>query len=483
MLWQFHIVLGHLYRQQIFFLSHVLDIPRTYIRSVYVSGIFYFGDLAGNLFVHIPQVRQQLCIFPRSFTQTPGLFFFQVFSTSLGHVLHFYMCGIAGNLFVHILQMLWKFHIFPLSFIRTSGLFFSGFLHIPGTCTAFLHVCSIFIQDIYPYNYLCTSCRCSKNFAYFQDIYPGLFFLQIFCTSPGHVLHLYMSETYVFRMFTHQISCVHPTDASEILHLPKPFTQTPGLFLLGFPHFPGTFTTFEYHQNCWHIMFQIFSHWFHCAHPADPLELPHFSRTFIRTWESFFWVFCTSPGHVLPLHCTCCCHLLFHIFSHQCMWTSCRCFRNSTFFWDIYTHMRVLFPAFLHIPRTCTTFAYVAGVLNFGNLAANLVVQILQMLWEFRIFSGYLFGFSLAIYMDSRVTSWGLPNYYPQANTSHVNHTWWLGPTFTLKWHYISGPTYGAMPCMGIGPIWVALWSYRTIANLYCYGIIGTPASTCDICS
>ena len=24
-----------------------------------------------------------------------------------------------------------------------------------------------------------------------------------------------------------------------------------------------------------------------------------------------------------------------------------------------------------------------------------------------------------------------------------------------------------------------SLWSYRTIANLYCYGIIGTPASTC----
>ena len=25
-----------------------------------------------------------------------------------------------------------------------------------------------------------------------------------------------------------------------------------------------------------------------------------------------------------------------------------------------------------------------------------------------------------------------------------------------------------------------SLGSYRTIVNLYCYGIIGTPASTCD---
>ena len=116
-----------------FFLSDVPDIPRTCIRSVHVSGIFYFGDLAGNLFVHIPQVLRQLCIFPGSFIRTPGLFFW-VFRTSLGHVLHFYMCLIAGNLFVHILQMLWKFCIFPRSFTWTPGLFFLGFLHIPETC-------------------------------------------------------------------------------------------------------------------------------------------------------------------------------------------------------------------------------------------------------------------------------------------------------------------------------------------------------------
>ena len=140
--------------------------------------------------------------------------FFRVFCTSLRHVLHFYMRVIAGNFFVHILQMLWQFHIFPGSFIRTPGFFWGGFPHIPETSTAFLHVCDswqsicahpadapeiphfsqviytdirvvffgfsahprdmycilhvcgIFIQDIYPPNYLCTSCIYSESFAF-----------------------------------------------------------------------------------------------------------------------------------------------------------------------------------------------------------------------------------------------------------------------------------------------------------------------------
>ena len=54
------------------------------------------------------------------------------------------------------------------------------------------------------------------------------------------------------------------------------------------------------------------------------------------------------------------------------------------------------------------------------------------MLREFRIFSGYLFGF------------------FP-------------GHLYGLQGHLIVGPTYGAMPCMGIGPIWVA---YEAIGQL-----------------
>ena len=47
----------------------------------------------------------------------------------------------------------------------------SGFPHIPGTCTAFLHVWDIFIQAIYPPIYLSTSRRCSENYTFFPNIY------------------------------------------------------------------------------------------------------------------------------------------------------------------------------------------------------------------------------------------------------------------------------------------------------------------------
>ena len=55
-----------------------------------------------------------------------------------------------------------------------QGCFFYGFPHIPGTSTAFLHLCGIFIQNIYP-----------------------------------------------------QIICVHSADALELPHFPGTFTQTP----------------------------------------------------------------------------------------------------------------------------------------------------------------------------------------------------------------------------------------------------------------
>ena len=149
---------GHLHRHQGYFFR----VFRTSLRHVLQ---FYMCVIAGNFFVHILQMLRQFRIFPGSFTWTPGLFFWG-FRTSLRHLLHFYMCVIAGNSFVHILQMLRKFRIFPRSFTQTSGLFFSGFPHTPGTCTAFLHVCGIFIQDIYPPNYLCTSCMYSESFAF-----------------------------------------------------------------------------------------------------------------------------------------------------------------------------------------------------------------------------------------------------------------------------------------------------------------------------
>ena len=72
---------------------------------------------------------------------------------------------------MYISEVLRKFCIFPRSFTWTPGLLLSGFLHIPETCTAFLHVCDIFIQAIYPPIYLSTSCRCSENYWFFPTIY------------------------------------------------------------------------------------------------------------------------------------------------------------------------------------------------------------------------------------------------------------------------------------------------------------------------
>ena len=93
------------------------------------------------------------------------------------------------------------FHIFSETITWTPGLFFSGFLHIavvffpgfphiPRRCTAFLPVCDIFIRDIFPANYLCTSRRCSRHFAFFPGQLPRHLgcFIQVFCTSKCPML-------------------------------------------------------------------------------------------------------------------------------------------------------------------------------------------------------------------------------------------------------------------------------------------------------
>ena len=80
------------------------------------------------------------------------------------------------------------FRIFSETITWTPGLFFSGFLHIVRTCTAFLPVCDIFIRDIYPENYLCTSCRCSGHFVFSQDNYPNTWVVLFRFSTHLHVL-------------------------------------------------------------------------------------------------------------------------------------------------------------------------------------------------------------------------------------------------------------------------------------------------------
>ena len=78
--------------------------------------------------------------------------------------------------------------------------------------------------------------------------------------------------------------------------------------------------------------------------------------------------------------------------------TCCGCSRYSAFSRDIYLTSRVVLLDFPHIPRTCTTFACVANIFYFGDLAANLFVHMPWMLREFHIppgqqglfFSGFL---------------------------------------------------------------------------------------------
>ena len=89
---------------------------------------------------------------------------------------------------MYIPEILRKFHIFSGSFTWTPGLLLSGFLHISGTCTAFLHVWDIFIQAIYPPIYLSTSCRCSENYRFFPNIYldtNSVFSWEIYLKTMG----------------------------------------------------------------------------------------------------------------------------------------------------------------------------------------------------------------------------------------------------------------------------------------------------------
>ena len=90
--------------------------------------------------MHIPQVLRQLCIFPRSFTWTPGLFFLGFphipgTCTALLHVFDSwkFICAHPADA-PAILNFFWVIY-------TDTRVFFSAVPHIPETCTAFLHVC------------------------------------------------------------------------------------------------------------------------------------------------------------------------------------------------------------------------------------------------------------------------------------------------------------------------------------------------------
>ena len=166
--------------------------------------------------------------------------------------------------------------------------------------------------------------------------HPGCFFG--FSTHPWDMYCiLTCGGPMLFRIFSHQIMCVHPADALKILELPATFTWTWGCFFLGFGTswrcsrnstfsqdiYPdaGVFS-FGYYAHYIMQMLQIFlGHlprhrgcFFRLFHTLHHPAAPAFLGTFTQTWELFFLGF---------LHTT-----------------SCRC---ASFSWDIYTDMVVFF--------------------------------------------------------------------------------------------------------------------------------------------
>ena len=137
-----------------------------------------------------------------------------------------------------------------------------------------------------------------------------------------------MCVTYLFQTFTHQMICVHPTDAPEILHFPGRFTWTPGLFYFGF----------SAHLCDMCFIFASASH----------IYSGHLSTTLFVYILQMFQKFHIFLGH-LPAHHGCFSQV-FCIFS-QDNYLDTRVvffFRFSAHPWDIYICVSYLFKTFTH---------------------------------------------------------------------------------------------------------------------------------------
>ena len=103
----------------------------------------------------------------------------------------------------------------------------------------------------------------------------------MFLPSLGHVLHLHRGCHILFWAFSHQFVCAHPADALEIPHFSRVSIRTPGWVCLDFPHIARTCTTFL------HVPSILY---FGCLATKSP----------------FFWVFCqyfTIP-HIIDMDST-----------------------------------------------------------------------------------------------------------------------------------------------------------------------------------
>ena len=190
MFWENVEFLEHLQKQDVhtWFVEDIPDIPGTCTAFLHVIGLFYFRYSAMCTSCRCSEIPH----YPGTFTWTLVFFFLGFLHTTSCRCSGFSRdmypdTGIVCFRFLYSLQMLWKFRIF-LGHLPGHGgcflglsehyimqmlqfflghlpghqrCFLSGFPHSPGTCDSFLHVCNIFIWDIDPWNYLCTSWRCS----------------------------------------------------------------------------------------------------------------------------------------------------------------------------------------------------------------------------------------------------------------------------------------------------------------------------------
>ena len=118
----------------------------------------------------------------------------------------------------------------------------------------------MFIRDIYPPIYLCTSCRCSGNSAFVP------------CHLPGH-------QGCVFRVFR---------TFSETI------TWTPGLFFSGFPHIPVVFFCgFSAHSR---DMYCIFTSVWHIYSRHLPTKLLVYMLRMLQKFRTFPGTITWTPG-------------------------------------------------------------------------------------------------------------------------------------------------------------------------------------------
>ena len=134
-----HIYWGHLPGH----LGYFFQVFRTSLGHVlhfFTLVTYLFKTFTHQIISVHPEDPPEISYFSQDNYLDTRLFFFWVFRKFLGYVLHFYMCvtylfkTVTTKLLVYIPKMLRKFCTFPGTITRTPGCFFSGFLHIPRTC-------------------------------------------------------------------------------------------------------------------------------------------------------------------------------------------------------------------------------------------------------------------------------------------------------------------------------------------------------------